>query len=522
MSGPWEQYGAHDGPWKAYAQPAPPPPQPGYGEDIAKTILPGLARGVIGGIGGAADIITGYGGLTQNMNRAAENAGRPERMQSTPQMAQGLLEKLTGPLYTPKTVPGEYANTIAEFAPGAVAGPEGILPRIASAAVPAIASETAGQATKGTSLEAPARAVSGVLAGLGLGLRVNPQGVLGDVKPGVVDLATKARGLGIAIRPGQGAERPFTKMADNVLERLPGTGYGTDKIPTNAQQGEQFTRAVSRTFGEDSPHLTQDVMAGANARIGKVFNDVLARNNVHLHEGLLDNLDTIGTDAADQLLDGAQRDSVMALIQRIKTKANDGGGILTGRQYQTMRSRGGAIDSIANSKDPTVAFYGRQVRRAMDNAFSDQAPPADAAALATARQQFRNFKTVDPLAAKAPTGAISPALLAERVRLNFPDLTTRGAGDLGTLGKIGQAFLKDPPNSGTAERSLVLSLLKNPLKAGAEATALPFSATIGRIMSKAINSRPLKVPDMPAPSLISYTNPYPGLFGSQRRLLSGP
>lgn len=63
--------------------------------------------------------------------------------------------------YTPQTVAGEYARTVGEFAPAAVS-PGSALRRAAAVVAPAVASETAGQATKGTSAEPVARLVGGL------------------------------------------------------------------------------------------------------------------------------------------------------------------------------------------------------------------------------------------------------------------------------------------------------------------------------------------------------------------------
>lgn len=153
--------------------------------DMAKSGGIGLAKGAIG-IGGAA-------GDVRNMASAATDyiggkaGASPEAMQSFKDKAynaaqylpltkilsqapssgdiQKKIEGVTGEFYKPKTVAGEYAQTAGEFAPGLIGGGEGLLARIATrVAAPAIASETAGQITKGTDAEPYAR-VAGAVAG---------------------------------------------------------------------------------------------------------------------------------------------------------------------------------------------------------------------------------------------------------------------------------------------------------------------------------------------------------------------
>lgn len=80
---------------------------------------------------------------------------------------QGAEAKAGVPQYTPTTIPGQYAQTIGAFLPGAVTGDvESWVPRlIRYGVIPAVASETAGQVTKGTPFEQAARIAAGVAAG---------------------------------------------------------------------------------------------------------------------------------------------------------------------------------------------------------------------------------------------------------------------------------------------------------------------------------------------------------------------
>jgi hypothetical protein len=134
-----------------------------YAKDVAKSGLTGLTEGVTGVLGlpgTLQEMITGQPSLlpsAENLNKAIENT-----RVAPPYMAanQGVV----GPLYQPKTVPGEYSRTLGQFAPSAAIGPAGAIPKIASVAVPAIASETAGQQFKGTAAEGPARFITALAA----------------------------------------------------------------------------------------------------------------------------------------------------------------------------------------------------------------------------------------------------------------------------------------------------------------------------------------------------------------------
>lgn len=308
--------------------------------------------------------------------------------------------------------------------------------------------------------------------------------------PEAAALAQKASDLGVPIRPAQTSSSGFVKTADDTLSRLPMTGYTADsatKISAEAQH-EAFTRAVSRTFGEDAPALTQDVMASAKSRIGKIYDEVLPRNSIGQTPDLATQLSDIKANAIEQL-DAEGAKDITAAVDKINDKLGTATG-MSGRYYQTMRAQGGRLSKLSDAQDSTVAYYGTKLRNLLDDAFVSQAQGSDGARLAEARAQFRNLKTVEPLAAKAPTGQISPALLLGEVRSQFPNFATEGAGDLGDLARIGQQFLKTPPNSGTAERSFVLKLATDPLAAAKQAIAAPVAGTIGRAMGSALNATP--------------------------------
>jgi hypothetical protein len=151
--------------------------QPSVAGDIAKGAAGGLARGAIGmaGLPGDASALVHsmlpqpppqqplpeglYGKMVEYLNKARGALELP-----TSNQIQHGVENVTGPLPEAQTVPGQYAQTAGEFAPAALA-PGGIARRLAQVAIPAAASETAGQLTQGTEAEPYARAGAAILGG---------------------------------------------------------------------------------------------------------------------------------------------------------------------------------------------------------------------------------------------------------------------------------------------------------------------------------------------------------------------
>lgn len=147
---------------------APPPAQSSTFSDVLKSGATGLAKGVAGVIGMAGDLfnpsdtetVEGAGGAPVTVNKG-QRQGFP-----TSQQINTVLAKPTGGYHQPETTAGRYAETIASFAPAALA-PGGLATRAARVVFPGAASEAAGEATAGTELEPYARAAAAV-AGAGI------------------------------------------------------------------------------------------------------------------------------------------------------------------------------------------------------------------------------------------------------------------------------------------------------------------------------------------------------------------
>lgn len=160
------------------------PQQPGYTEDVLKGAGVGLGEGAIFGLGmfgdaaalneraaqGGLDYLGAPEWLSKGAGKAARYVMGPLGNMPTSEQMTGAVEDVTGPFYKPQTVPGQYAQTIGQFAPAAVAGPGGLVRKAAMTAIPAFASETGGQLTKGTEAEPYVRtglALAGGLASAG-------------------------------------------------------------------------------------------------------------------------------------------------------------------------------------------------------------------------------------------------------------------------------------------------------------------------------------------------------------------
>ncbi len=160
-------------------------PTVGAGQDAANSVASGLGNAAISTLGMPGDLINlGSQGLEAATNYVGGKLGlepyhRPDKsvFDNIP-TSQSLKATVTNPIvspdYEPQTGLGGYLKTGAEFLPAVIGGPESVGSKLLTrVAAPAIASETAGQLTKGTAAEPFARMGGALLGGAGASRAVN-------------------------------------------------------------------------------------------------------------------------------------------------------------------------------------------------------------------------------------------------------------------------------------------------------------------------------------------------------------
>jgi hypothetical protein len=166
-------------PWEAFADPVSDSPSNwDYAKDIGKSAVSGVAKGLIALAGAPADLKR-YADTELDkyvINPALRATGQPEYAGYDSPLLKAMggdsirkgVESVTGPMHDPETTPGHYAETIGEFVPAAMGGPQSLLRKfVLQAAIPGAASEGAGQYFKDTPYEPYARLAAGVGAGVG-------------------------------------------------------------------------------------------------------------------------------------------------------------------------------------------------------------------------------------------------------------------------------------------------------------------------------------------------------------------
>lgn len=368
---------------------------------------------------------------------------------------------------------------------------------------------------------APVRAATGV------GRRIvtpNP------ARPGFGDAANILREEGVPQTAGQATGRRSLKYAESELG-----GGATQNLLD--QQLEGYTRAGSRRIGEDTPHLTPDVLNRARGRIGNEFEQVGLRNNIPPDPQL--NIDL--TNAVHTYVASVPQPApgIAGMAQAIQARAANGIG---GRQYNQFRSRLSRLQR--NTRDPELITAYGDIREALDNAMERslqaRGNTADLQTWTTARQQYRNLMVLQNAMATGgediSRGLLTPGKL-EHAAAAGPNRSwyARGLSDFSDLGKAGQVGMSKMPESGTAVRGAIrgATALAGGLLAGGGAigpeAAAGAAAGIAAppLMGRALMSRPVQaylgnqlLPQRPPAAPGSRTIPPAIVAGSRETNLS--
>lgn len=454
-------------------------PQQGTGMDLAKSVGSGLAKGAVGLVGGIGDAASalgyysdlggdylarklGFEGQAPLPNVIAEGAGSKS--------VGSAIDKIAGaPVtsYKPETTAGRYAQTAAEFVPGALMGPGGVARNVIGyGIVPGLASEAAGQATEGTKMEPVARIAAAVSAGSlpSLASRaVTPMPISPDRQKLVEALARE----GVPLTAGQKTGSTPLRYAESIFGESPGAGGQTSRIME--AQGEAFTSAAMRRAGAEGL-ATPDALQANYKRLGNEFETLSARNTLTADTALGQDIGKTLREY-DKILPSEQRTIIGNLATEIVDRFSAGGGKMSGADYQAIRSRLSKRAQNARGKDDDYAGAARGLRDALDKGMKRSISPSDAEAWDLARKQWGAQKVLERAAsgagAEAAQGRISPAQLRVASALGDKSGYARGQGDFAELARAGSALMTPLPNSGTGQRLNLAQILG----AGAGGTA---------------------------------------------------
>ena len=252
---------------------------------------------------------------------------------------------------------------------------------------------------------------------------------------------------GIPVTAGQRTGSNWLRYRESEL----GGGRAADIME---DQARAFTDAAMRRAG-GSGLADGDNLRALQSTLSQGFDDISARNALTLDAPMArDILETLNEYNA--VLPTEQKAILGNIASDVVERMKAGGGKLSGKDYQTIRSRLTTRAHNARGSDNELAAAYRGLRDALDSGMERSINPADAGKWGDLRRQWGNLKVLERAATgggeDAALGMISPARLRMAASSGNQGAYARGQGDFADLAKAGQAIMTPLPNSGTAQR----------------------------------------------------------------------
>lgn len=363
--------------------------------------------------------------------------------------------------YEPKTTEGQFAKTGATFVPGAAAFGGFSPSSIAKfGLLPGLASEGAGQLTSGTPYEPYARVAAALLAPLATAPKQTAAMISEGARKVVAPFRSAAspeRQALIDVLKNEGVDITAGQTTGSKALRYKESQIGGSAAQNFAErQGEQFTSAIMKRIGSDATHATPEAVNQAGERIGGMFKDLAARNNLIPDQPFTAELgDTLRSYVANT----NPSSRVPVIENTIADLAADAAkGPISGAKYQEVASTIGK--KIAGASGEELEAY-QGIRSALDDAMERSiaaANPDDLGVWKEARNAYRNLlvveKAVTGAGENARQGLISPAQLRSAVVGQGRRAFARGQGDFADLARAGEGIMAPLPDSGTTSRWL--------------------------------------------------------------------
>lgn len=495
---------------KPYAAPAGTPPgplapksAPSIGERVTGAVEAGIntATGVIGGLLGT---VVGAGQAAGENLGILKPTGTPQPQRGTP------LPAGAGP--------AEFNAANAQYQAGEAARPR----------VPTSLDEAMGKQTEGITgaikrtftgpadlreeqtpdselgqqyTEALGPVMETLIAGAPLHGTMGPKGAVkpalqaaGDVRRGTVAPVARAAAEKAGEKIGQAASKvlpvdpelakvaqiaseqkyPINVRPDQVIEgakfsKLAGQAASDTPLAGSSKEANQvaYTRNLIDLLNPEeskAERLTPETFDKAMTRSGEGIGEITARTPVP-EADIAHGMESVRNSLSKATEDN--RRIVSEYIADIQRAATENDGVLDGTRLKEINSEIGK--QARSNADNDLGRYLNNLQDAIQDSIERNAKPEDIQPLRDFRRQYAYGKMVEPLVAKTIDGKVSPAALMARVvatKQGKHYMARSMGGPIGDLAKVGQ-LIKEPGSSGTAERGLVYSAIKDTAKTAA-------------------------------------------------------
>lgn len=281
-----------------------------------------------------------------------------------------------------------------------------------------------------------------------------------NVSQAVKDLAAIAKNkFDIDLSLDQIAPTNVRSTVQKISQNIPGSGVDAFQD----KQAGQWMKGVAKTIGEDADNLAPEVINNYLTRAGKDFDGALAGKNIKFSQkdinGLADIASAAKRKVSSNLAEVVQH-NVNDVLENLSAFKVGNGGLreVPGEKLASLRSQIMAdLPSIEGGARQQVA----KIVDKIDEVIGSHLTPAEAKQLSTARLQWRNYRTIEPLLEKSGDGTINPTQLMQKVASSKYIKASRklaGEDDLVDLARIGKQFMAKKGGSDTAQKLMYMKV----------------------------------------------------------------
>jgi len=283
------------------------------------------------------------------------------------------------------------------------------------------------------------------LIGSAISKAVSP--IFSKLNPYEKELAARLEAAGMTLTPAQKSDSTFLKYLESQLESMPG-----GSLSPRATQQEQLNRIVLGEAGGTASFADPDTVYDIGRAAGRQFDTILSGKQISLGPQFKQDIKAVIDDYGKNLTTNVSptfKKQSQALLKIGNQMSGD----------TAAKTREKLLRLAGETGDPQLSRAISQLSEALDNAVERSLPFDAAVQLRQARGEYKNYlrikEAMKTTAEGAAGGDISPQRLQSAI-INSP------YGATPKLTEIAQAanqFMRQPPQSGTASRGYVTSLM---------------------------------------------------------------
>lgn len=270
------------------------------------------------------------------------------------------------------------------------------------------------------------------------------QKALPNIDEGLVDVAKSARKYNIPLSMDEITKSRAVKTFQKASQDLPFSGQDAfRKKQLEALQGQLFD-----TVGVKANKFTPKNMKFAFSKVGNEFNSLVKGKNFEIGGDFIDDLtyrsDEVLSSYGKEAYDTFQREALKVVSDFNKSDT------ITGEMIDYHRRR---LNALSRKAAPNIKDALQELEASVIDGITSK-EPAIKNKLSKAKERYKNLLILEPIAAKAKGGDISPSRLLDRANKIYGRSFVKGdAGKIGELARIGYELLPELGGSDTFSKA---------------------------------------------------------------------